>query len=185
MTDHELEQRLRDWYRAEIPPEEAAPAELRQSLVAIPRASSGRQRGFGSRRGYTLLAAAALVGVISGTLAFGGILREGPAPSDHLLIASPSAQTSAPAQASPTAAPGRIAYTRWRRLANGEEDCTKRFGCRRANAFISNDDGSGARELFPGLSSIVLAASHDGSKVIVSTTDFRRRPRLPHRRRWV
>ena len=29
MTDHELEQRLRDWYRAEIPAEEEAPAELR------------------------------------------------------------------------------------------------------------------------------------------------------------
>jgi hypothetical protein len=37
MTDHELEQRLRDWYRAEIPTDEMAPAALHSSVATIPR----------------------------------------------------------------------------------------------------------------------------------------------------
>ena len=62
MTDEQLEQRLRDWYRAEIPADETAPAGLRSGLAAIPRASSAPSRRLGSRRGFTLLAAAAMVG---------------------------------------------------------------------------------------------------------------------------
>jgi Tol biopolymer transport system component len=172
MTDEQLERRLRDWYRTEIPRDEAAPAALRSSLAAIPRASSSRGRRFGSRRGFTLLAAAALVGVISGTLAVGGILRERPAPSDHLLIASPSPQPSAPVQASPTAALARIIYARERTLRNGEEDCTTTSGfCHRANVFIANADGSGERQVLPGLYNTLLAVSSDGSKVIVRMRD--------------
>jgi hypothetical protein len=172
MTDHELEQRLRAWYRAEIPADEVAPSELRQGLVAIPRASSSRGRRFGSRRGFTLLAAAALVGVISGALAFGGILRDRPAPSDRLLIASPSPEPSASAQASSTAAPGRIVYSRWKTLRNGEGDCTTTsLFCHRAGVFVSNDDGSGERQLLPGLYNTLLTASRDGSSVIVRMRD--------------
>ena len=44
-------------------------------------------------------------------------------------------------------------------------------GCRRASVVISNDDGSGERVLFPEPSSIVLAASPDGTKLIVSVGD--------------
>ena len=64
MTDDQLELRLRDWYRAEIPADETAPTALRSRLVSIPRVSPLPRRRFASRRGVTLLAAAALVGVL-------------------------------------------------------------------------------------------------------------------------
>jgi hypothetical protein len=78
MTDQELERRLRDWYRSEIPAAEAAPIALRTRLAAIPRESPVRRR-ITSRRGVTLLAAAALVGLLGGATVVGGLLRP-PAP---------------------------------------------------------------------------------------------------------
>ena len=83
MTDHELEHRLRAWYHAEIPADEAAPVALRSSVRAIPVAAPwawrrGRARG----RGFTLLAAAALVGLVAGTAIVGArLLTPPPAPS--------------------------------------------------------------------------------------------------------
>ena len=71
MTDDQLELRLRDWYRAEIPADETAPTALRSRLVSIPRVSPLPRRRFASRRGVTLLAAAALVGVLAGSAAIG------------------------------------------------------------------------------------------------------------------
>ena len=56
MTDDQLELRLRDWYRAEIPADETAPTALRASLAAIPAAPTTSRR-FSSRRPLTLLAA--------------------------------------------------------------------------------------------------------------------------------
>ena len=37
MTDDQLELRLRDWYRAEVPVDETAPAALRLGLVTVPQ----------------------------------------------------------------------------------------------------------------------------------------------------
>jgi Tol biopolymer transport system component len=64
----------------------AQEAGFRDGRGPAPRASSPRLR---SPRGFTLLAAAALVVVLAGSLAAGGILRDRPAPSDGLLSASP------------------------------------------------------------------------------------------------
>ena len=75
MTDQELEQRLRSWYQAEVPADLAAPADLRSRVVAIPRPASQPWRGSARRRGFTLLAAAALTGIITGTALVGGSCR--------------------------------------------------------------------------------------------------------------
>ena len=48
MTDDQLELRLRDWYRAEVPADETAPTALRTSLAALPRMSA-LPRSFGIR----------------------------------------------------------------------------------------------------------------------------------------
>ena len=81
MTDDQLELRVRDWYRAEIPADETAPAGLRSSLVTIPQTSPGSRRWLAPRRRPTLLAAAALlaVAIVGGALAVGsGIVKSGP-----------------------------------------------------------------------------------------------------------
>ena len=80
MTDVELERRVRDWYRSEIPAAETAPPGLRSRVTTIPVASAAASRRFATRRGFTLLAAAALVGLLAGSAAVGGILLQGPAP---------------------------------------------------------------------------------------------------------
>jgi WD40 repeat protein len=71
MTDQELERRLRDWYRREIAEDEQAPPDLRSGLALIPRVSPMPRRPFASRRGVTLLVAAALVGALAGSAAIG------------------------------------------------------------------------------------------------------------------
>ena len=113
MTDELLERRLRYWYRSEIPADETAPAALRSSLVAIPKASSATSRRLRSPRGFTLLVAAALVVVLAGSLAAGGILRDRPAPSDGLVSASPPLVPSpSPVSTHRMARNGAIAVTR-------------------------------------------------------------------------
>jgi Tol biopolymer transport system component len=170
MTDEQLEQRLRDWYRAEVPDREVAPVALRTALAAIPRASTLRGRRIGSRPGITLLAAAALVGLLAGTAVVGGFPSPRPAPVVVLPSRMPSALPSTSMQPSivPPVA-GRIVYTRWKTLRRGEGDCTTPAGfCHRASIFIANDDGSDEREIIPGPYSHGLAVSPDGSKLIVS-----------------
>jgi hypothetical protein len=95
MTDHDLEQRLRAWYRAEIPADVTAPADLRSRVVLIPQAQARSRRSDGgrggSRRGVTLLAAAALLAtaLVGGALVAGSRTR--PPPSDMpAAIASPT-----------------------------------------------------------------------------------------------
>ena len=61
MTDHDFEQRLRDWFREEVDETKAAPIALRHSLSAI--TSEGRHGIFDSRR-WMLLAAAALIAML-------------------------------------------------------------------------------------------------------------------------
>ena len=108
MTDDQLELRLREWYRTEIPADEAAPAALRASVATIPKPTAVPSRRVASRRGITLLAAAALTGLLAGNALVGGSLdsRPGPVvppsqspfPSERAEIASPS---PAPQSATP------------------------------------------------------------------------------------
>jgi roadblock/LC7 domain-containing protein len=120
MTDDQLEARLRDWYRAEVPVDETAPAVLRSSLVTMPQTSPASRRWLAPRRRPTLLAAAALlaVAIAGGALAVGsGIVKlpsvppsiapptTGPTPSanasqDAVAVASPN-----PSQSSQLATP--------------------------------------------------------------------------------
>jgi Tol biopolymer transport system component len=174
MTDHELEQHLRDWYRAEVPADEVAPAALRSSVAAIPRSSSAPSRPHASRRGITLLAAAALVGLLAGSAVLGARFLAPPPVPTMVPSQVPAVLPSELPSNLPSIAPiaGRIVYTRWKTLRNGEEDCTTRsLFCHRASVFISNDDGSGERELLPGLYNTLLAVSPDGSNVIVRMRD--------------
>jgi galactose oxidase-like protein len=90
MTDHELEQRLRDWYRSEIPADEMAPAALRSSLQAIPGGVPAVRRGGAGGRGFTLLAAAALLGLLAGTAIVGAILMNPP----HVPTTTPAVWTT-------------------------------------------------------------------------------------------
>ncbi len=166
MTDHELELRLRSWYRDEIPADEAAPTALRSMVAAITNVSPTPLRRVGSGRGLRLLAAAAVLtsATVAGALLAGSGLIDPPAvvaPSDAPSTA-PSPETTATAEA------GRIVYTHRVRLADGEGDCVTRFVfCHRASVFIANADGSDPRELVPGPSSVLLSASADGARLLV------------------
>lgn len=73
MTDHDLERRLRAWYQAEIGERETAPAMLYASLADIAETAPASEGRFATRRGFLLLAAAALVLslLVSGTIAIG------------------------------------------------------------------------------------------------------------------
>jgi N-acetylneuraminic acid mutarotase len=96
MTDHELEQRLRSWYRAEIPGDETAPAALRSSIPAIPvTVPSAGRRGGTRGRGFTLLAAAALVALLAGTAIVGARLLD-PLPGPSATAATWTATGSMP-----------------------------------------------------------------------------------------
>ena len=88
MTDQELEQRLRAWYRAAVADDLAAPADLRSRVVHIPQTSPARWRR--SRRGQivTLLAAAALLMIAIGALAGGSGTFTGPAPVSSAVAAT-------------------------------------------------------------------------------------------------
>ena len=118
MTDEELERRLRDWYRDEIPDDVAAPAALRTMLAAIPRQPTALRPRFGSRRGVTLLAAAALVGLLAGTAVVGGFLP--PRPDLAIVLPSQLPSELPSTQPSDTPVAGRIVYTRLRTLRNGQ-----------------------------------------------------------------
>ena len=110
MTDRELEQRIRAWYRSELD-QQVAPLDLRASVVAIPSAET--PRAFGVRRPHrlSLLAAAAILALTAliGALAVGsGLVHL----NSVLPPASPDASTTEPADtavASPAAtAPGPL-----------------------------------------------------------------------------
>jgi hypothetical protein len=69
MTDQQLEQRLRTWYRAEIDEAERAPATLRASVAVIPRSGSTSERRltwpFPTLGLQTRFAVAAVIGIIA------------------------------------------------------------------------------------------------------------------------
>lgn len=75
MTNEELEQRLRAWYRLEIPENETAPAALRSALTAIVIASPSAWRGTASRRNVRMLAVAAVLTTLVGALVGSGTVR--------------------------------------------------------------------------------------------------------------
>jgi hypothetical protein len=85
MTDHELDEGLRAWYRREVGEHERAPSALRVGVSAIPRTVPVKAR-FENRRTVLLAAAAILAALlIGGAITVGsGILRLGtiqPSPS--------------------------------------------------------------------------------------------------------
>jgi Tol biopolymer transport system component len=165
MTDEELERRLRDWYRAEVPADLAPPADLRAGLAAIPQASPETARRFGRRRGLTLLAAAALLtsGLVGWALLAGSDSDDAPAvvvPSDATAI-DPSPGPSSVPVSEPPASAGLIAYAQFGPLRAHTRECptgARRLyqpsgggsdgpGCSRI--WVSNTDGTGAHELVP------------------------------------
>ena len=103
MTDDQLELRLRDWYRAEVPADETAPLALRASLTTIPRVSALPRHSFASRRGLVLLAAAALLAAaIAGVALIGsGVVK---LPSVPPSTVPPTTSSTPTASASPSAA---------------------------------------------------------------------------------
>ena len=100
MTDRELEQRLRAWYATEVGATEAAPADLRESLAAIPATTPAPVRPFAGRRRFTLLAVAAVL-VVGGVLATGsGLIR-------LTAVVSPSPSVAVIVPPAPVATPRR------------------------------------------------------------------------------
>src|SRR6267142_4015838 len=98
MTDRELEQRLRARYALEVPETESAPEQLREALAAIPRTSPAPLRPVSRRRGFTLLAVAAVL-LVGGAVAAGsGLLRfttvTPPVPSNALLATTEPTPTA-------------------------------------------------------------------------------------------
>ena len=113
MTDEQLEKRLRDWYRSEIHEDELAPTDLRSSLAMVPRVSPRRRRGFTSRRGITLLAAAAVVAVLAWGAAVGArFVTPPPAPSPFPTRLPAVVHAPSPVATHRLARNGAIAVTR-------------------------------------------------------------------------
>ncbi len=151
MTDRDLEQRLRAWYSAEVGETETAPDDLRQVLATIPSTTPTPLRAWRQRRGFTLLAVAAVL-VVGGALAAGsGIISPRPAttPAPNVAVVvpsgSPTSETSGP---TPSIQPGRsIAFIR---TVQKTGDCSGgETTCETPRLWIVGSDGQGAHELFP------------------------------------
>lgn len=172
MTDQELERRLRAWYVAEVGETETAPADLREGLAAIPATTPIAPSPLNRRRGFTLLAVAAVL-VVGGALAAGsGILRPTPVvtPAPNLAVVAP---TTSPASETPAPTanlrPGAsIAFIRTVEKPSGCPSDTRR--CTIPRLWIVGSDGRGAHELFPdGVTyQSDLAWSPDGTRLLYS-----------------
>ena len=109
MNDHELQQRLSGWYRAEVGEGTAASLPLRMAVDAIPTREERPWRA--RRRPVLLLAAALAVAGIGGALAVGsGLLRlpnVSPNPSTLLGVTmpSPTATIETPPTTNPVGSP--------------------------------------------------------------------------------
>jgi WD40-like Beta Propeller Repeat len=102
MTDQELEQHLRSWYRAEIPIDEAAPPALRSSIASIPRVTRTPLGRIRTRRGLRLLAVAAILTAAS----VGGALLTGSTSERPPSVVKPSVRPAlGPSVASPDPSP--------------------------------------------------------------------------------
>jgi hypothetical protein len=102
MTDDQLELRLKDWYRTEVPTDETAPTALRAMLATIPRSSALPGRRFAPRRGVALLAAAALLIAAIG----GGALLVGSGIVKPPSVSPSTVPSTAPATPTASASPG-------------------------------------------------------------------------------
>jgi roadblock/LC7 domain-containing protein len=113
MTDDQLELRLRDWYRAEIPADETAPISLRSSLTGIASGSSGSRprfaprgvqsrvaRRFSTMNVFSRLAAAVLILVLA--VGAGFYLTR----SERPVVSHPSPTATASPTPSASASPG-------------------------------------------------------------------------------
>jgi hypothetical protein len=182
MTDDQLELRLRDWYRTEIPADETAPTALRASLTAISTGSSASWRRFAPRRGVALLAAAALMtaAIVGGALLAGsGIVKLPSVPPSNVpppapASTDPSAELQSEAPTAPAASSGLIAYVKFVPLeavggvcAKGAGTGSSPTGCSRI--WVSRTDGTGAHELLPDQPGYQtpLQWSADGTRLLV------------------
>ena len=160
MTDRELEARLRAWYLEGDAGMPTAPADLRESLAAIPSVTPLPRREPGRRRGFTLLAVAALL-VVGGAVAAAGagLLRfpsvVPPTPPEALLT-SPAPSPSTPHETSSTT-PGPTANIRpgetvafLRNVDKKRPSCSRlRTSCPTSRVWVVGADGQGAHELLP------------------------------------
>lgn len=101
MSDRDLDERLRAWYRDTVGEDESAPLELRERITVIPITTPARPRPVSNRRNLTLLAAAAVLVVGGGMAAGSELFRRTalvtPDPSDALVAtASPVSPSTAP-----------------------------------------------------------------------------------------
>jgi len=101
MTDDQLELRLKDWYRTEVPTDETAPTAMRAMLATIPRSSELPGRRFAPRRGVALLAAAALLIAATG----GGALLVGSGIIKPPSVSPSTVPSTAPATPNASASP--------------------------------------------------------------------------------
>jgi WD40 repeat protein len=179
MTDQELDRLLRAWYGAEFDEAASAPIGLRAAVAAIPRTLPRRARWWGRSRGFTLLAAAALL-LVGGAVATGsGLLRlpspVTPQPVPSLLVLSPAP----PAEVSPSpvpslvaaARPGAlIAYIQSTQKADKGNNCGYNADptCPIPRLWIVGSDGSRPHELLPdGLyGQTLMAWTPDGSRLL-------------------
>jgi Tol biopolymer transport system component len=186
MTDDQLELRLKDWYRAEVPADETAPAALRAGLPSIPQASPASRRWLAPQRRLTLLAAATLLtaATAGGALLAGSGIIKLPSvppsigPSTAPTAVDPSATLPTGPRVSPAGSSGLIAYMKFVPLeavggvcARGETVGSTPTGCSRI--WLSNTDGTGAHELLPGHPGYQtpLQWSADGTRLLFEDAD--------------
>ena len=128
MTDQELEQRLRAWYRSEVPADETAPIALRSTLRTIPLESSGPLRRLLERVGWAgrswqvqrrfstmSMVQRVAVAVVFGALVVGGafyvtrpkpeVAHPSPSPDGAVDVSPSPTSPTAISTPSPTAAP--------------------------------------------------------------------------------
>jgi hypothetical protein len=122
MTDHDLEQGLRAWYRADIDDRESAPLQLRTDLARLAQtaAGSGRRLRAGWRFPFVnrfaavgLAAAAIVVALISIGLILGS-RNVGPAPLPGPTHAATPRPSPAAASTAPFVRPGAVEPGRYR-----------------------------------------------------------------------
>ena len=168
MTDTDFEARLTRSLQARA---ENAVEPFDASVIAETAMGASRPQ---HRRLRMVLAAAvvalAAVATAGAIVVGGGLLnpRPNPSPSLPVDIASPDAS----AEVSPEPETTRVVYTRWRRVADGEEGCDlpgQSGHCRYTSIYSSNPDGSDERLLFPEPHALIVTAAPDGSCLLYTS----------------
>ena len=138
----------------------AAPQRARPRLIPVGGVA-------GNRRAALLLAAALLVGLIAGAVAVGsGLVKlpsllPSPAPTAPQVVSS---EDPLPSQ-SPSSTQPLVAFTVASRVP--DDQCPQFFHCIQTRVWVSNTDGSEARDLLPDWpgSQTAIAWSEDGSSL--------------------